>query len=214
MKVSINIPTSLNDITLNQYQQWLKIADKKEIDNFLQQKLIEIFCNIPLKTVTAIKATDADVIVNDILKLFKEEPPFKDRFTLSGVEYGFIPKLDDMTLGEYVDLDNLLSEWEQMHIAMNVLFRPITFKKKNKYLIKEYEAKENANMKEMPLSIVFGALVFFWNLRNELQKHILNYLANQTEVPISQELRDSLKNGVGINLSMDWQTETSSTLTK
>lgn len=208
MKVSINIPTSLNDITLNQYQQWLKIADKKEIDNFLQQKLIEIFCNIPLKTVTAIKATDADTIVNDILKLFKEESPFKDRFTLNGVEYGFIPKLDDMTLGEYVDLDNLLSEWQQMHIAMNVLFRPITFKKKNKYLIKEYEAKENANMKEMPLSIVFGAMTFFLTLKEELRKSILSYLATQTEVEISPQLRVSLLNGAGINLSIPYAMET------
>ena len=208
MKVSINIPTSLNDITLNQYQQWLKIADKKEIDNFLQQKLIEIFCNIPLKTVTAIKATDADVIVNDILKLFKEESPFKDRFTLNGVEYGFIPDLNNMTLGEYVDLDNLLSEWEQMHIAMNVLFRPITFKKKNKYLIQEYEAKENANMKEMPLNVVFGAMTFFLTLNEELRKSILSYLATQTEVEISPQLRVSLLNGAGINLSIPYAMET------
>lgn len=208
MKVSINIPTSLNDITLNQYQQWLKIADKKEIDNFLQQKLIEIFCNIPLKTVTAIKATDADVIVNDILKLFKEESPFKDRFTLNGVEYGFIPDLNNMSLGEYVDLDNLLSEWEQMHIAMNVLFRPITFKKKNKYLIKEYEAKENANMKEMPLDVVFGAMTFFLTLNEELRKSILSYLATQTEVEISPQLRVSLLNGAGINLSIPYAMET------
>tara|TARA_Y100000287_G_scaffold156219_1_gene133232 strand:- start:1815 stop:2441 length:627 start_codon:yes stop_codon:yes gene_type:complete len=208
MKVSINIPTSLNDITLNQYQQWLKIADKKEMDNFLQQKLIEIFCNIPLKTVTAIKATDADAIVNDILKLFKEESPFKDRFILSGVEYGFIPDLNNMTLGEYVDLDNLLTEWEQMHIAMNVLFRPITYKKKNKYLIEEYEAKENANMKLMPLDIVFGAMTFFLTLNKELQKNILNYLATQTEVEISPQLRVSLLNGAGINLSIPYAMET------
>ena len=208
MKVSINIPTSLNDITLNQYQQWLKIADKKEIDNFLQQKLIEIFCNIPLKTVTAIKATDADVVVNDILKLFKKESPFKDRFTLNGVEYGFIPDLNNMSLGEYVDLDNLLSEWEQMHIAMNVLFRPITFKKKNKYLIKEYEAKENANMKEMPLDVVFGAMTFFLTLNEELRKSILSYLATQTEVEISPQLRVSLLNGAGINLSIPYAMET------
>ena len=208
MKVSINIPTSLNDITLNQYQQWLKIADKKEMDNFLQQKLIEIFCNIPLKTVTAIKATDADAIVNDILKLFKEESPFKDRFILSGVEYGFIPDLNNMTLGEYVDLDNLLTEWEQMHIAMNVLFRPITYKKKNKYLIEEYEAKENVNMKLMPLDIVFGAMTFFLTLNKELQKNILNYLATQTEVEISPQLRVSLLNGAGINLSIPYAMET------
>ena len=208
MKVSISIPTSLNDITLNQYQQWLKIADKKEIDNFLQQKLIEIFCNIPLKTVTAIKATDADAIVNDILKLFKEESPFKDRFTLSGVEYGFIPDLNNMSLGEYVDLDNLLTEWKQMHIAMNVLFRPITYKKKNKYLIEEYEAKENANMKQMPLDIVFGAMTFFLTLNKELRNNILSYLATQTEVEISPQLRVSLLNGVGTNLSIPYAMET------
>ena len=125
-----------------------------------------------------------------------------------------MPKLDDMTFGEYVDLDNYLADWQLMHKAMSVLYRPITFKKKNQYLIEDYETADKYNMKQMTLDVVFGAMVFFWNLRNELQKHILNYLANQTEVPISQELRDSLKNGVGINLSMDWQTETSYTSIK
>ena len=104
-----------------------------------------------------------------------------------------------MTFGEYVDLDNYLADWQLMHKAMAVLFRPITFKKKNQYLIEEYETADKYNMKQMTLDVVFGSLVFFWNLRNELQKHILNYLANQTEVPISQELRDSLKNGAGIS---------------
>ena len=27
------------------------------------------------------------------------------RFTLGGIEYGFITQLDEMTLGEYIDLD-------------------------------------------------------------------------------------------------------------
>jgi len=95
-----------------------------------------------------------------------------------------------------------------MHIAMNVLFRPITFKKKNKYLIKEYEAKENANMKEMPLNVVFGAMTFFLTLNEELRKSILSYLATQTKVEISPQLRVSLLNGAGINLSIPYAMET------
>ena len=104
-----------------------------------------------------------------------------------------------MTFGEYVDLDTYLADWQLMHKAMSVLYRPITFKKKNQYLIEDYETADKYNMKQMTLDVVFGSMVFFWNLRNELQSRILSYLANQTEVPISQELRDSLKNGVGIS---------------
>ena len=215
MKLTLNIPESLSEVTLDQYQQWLKVAEGKDLDNFLQQKMIEIFCGVTLKQVMLIKAKDIESIVAQISKLFNQkENKFIDRFNYQDQEFGFIPKLDDMTFGEYVDLDNYLADWQLMHKAMSVLYRPITFKKKNQYLIEDYETADKYNMKQMTLDVVFGAMVFFWKLNSELQKHILNYLANQTEVPISQELRDSLKNGAGINLSMDWQTETSSTLMK
>ena len=215
MKLTLNIPESLSEVTLDQYQQWLKVAEDKELDNFLQQKMIEIFCGVTLKQVMLIKAKDIESIVVQISELFNQkENKFIDRFKYQDKDFGFIPKLDDMTFGEYVDLDTYLADWQLMHKAMSVLYRPITFKKKNQYLIEEYETADKYNMKQMTLDVVFGSMVFFWNLRNELQTHILNYLVNQTEVPISQELRDSLKNGVGINLSMDWQMETSSTLMK
>ena len=215
MKLTLNIPESLSEVTLDQYQQWLKVAEDKEMNNFLQQKMIEIFCGVTLKQVMLIKAKDIESIVVQISELFNQkENKFIDRFKYQEQDFGFIPKLDDMTFGEYVDLDTYLADWQLMHKAMAVLYRPITFKKKNQYLIEEYETADKYNMKQMTLDVVFGSMVFFWNLRNELQTHILSYLANQTEVPISQELRDSLKNGAGINLSMDWQMETSFTLMK
>jgi len=215
MKLTLNIPESLNEVTLDQYQQWLKVAEDKELDNFLQQKMIEIFCGVTLKQVMLIKAKDIESIVVQISELFNQkENKFIDRFKYQDKDFGFVPELSEMTFGEYVDLDTYLADWQLMHKAMSVLYRPITFKKKNQYLIEEYETADKYNMKQMTLDVVFGSMVFFWNLRNELQTHILNYLVNQTEVPISQELRDSLKNGAGINLSMDWQMETSSTLMK
>ena len=199
MKLKINIPEKLSEITLGQYQDWLKVAEGKEMTPFIQQKLIEIFCGITLKEVLMIKATDIDSITNEILKVFEQKPKFIKEFEIDKMQFGFIPKLDDMVFGEYIDLDTYLGDWSQMHKAMNVLFRPIIFKKNDQYLVSDYEGTGKYNLKTMPLSIVFGSLVFFWNLRNELQKHILSYLANQTEIPVSQELRDSLKSGVGIN---------------
>ena len=161
MNITINIPEALNEVTLKQYQKWLKISDGKEMDNFLQQKMIEIFCDIPLKSVLQIKATDINQICEDITKLFQQEPKFINRFTLDNKEFGFIPKLDDMTFGEYVDLDTYLADWELMHKAIGVLFRPITFSKKEKYLVEDYESSDKYDMTNTTLDIVFGSLVFF-----------------------------------------------------
>ena len=86
--------------------------------------------------------------------------------------------------------------------------------KKNKYLIEEYESATKYNMSDMPLDVVFGSLVFFWDLKSELQKTIQNYLLNQQEVVIPQSLLDSVKNGVGINPFTDLLKVTSLRLMK
>ena len=203
MKLTINIPETLNEVTLKQYQKWLKIAEGKELDSFLQQKMVKIFCNIPLKQVLQIKASDINNICEELTKLFNNEPKFIDRFILNDKEFGFIPKLDDISFGEYVDLDTYLADWDLMHKAIGVLFRPITFKKKKQYLIEDYESSDKYDMSETTLDIVFGSIVFFYSLRNELQKTILSYLATQQEIELPQHLRDSLQSGVGINPSMD-----------
>lgn len=204
MKVTINIPESLSEITLAQYQKWLKICENNEDDNFLKQKMIEIFCNIPLKTVLQIKATDIDSITDTINNLFKNEPKFIDRFKYNDVEFGFIPKLDDISFGEYVDLDNYLSEWQSMDKAMSILYRPVVFTKKDKYLIEDYEGADVYDMKGIGLDVVFSALVFFWNLRKELLNHILNFLATQKEIVLPQHQLDLMKSGLGISQYMDW----------
>lgn len=209
MKLTLIIPETLKEITLNQYQQWLKVAEDKEMTDFLKQKMIEIFCGITLNQVLQIKATDVDEIVNDLSKLFKQDTNLINKFTLEGVEYGFEPKIDDISFGAYVDLDTYMADWQQMHKAMSVLFRPVTFTKRKKYLIKEYESANKYDLKEMTLDVVFGSLVFFWKLRNELQKHILNFLANQSEITLPPETKASLLNGIGIVQSLPFQVETS-----
>ena len=87
---------------------------------------------------------------------------------------------------------------------MNVLYRPITLEKKNRYLIEDYEGADVYDLKDVTLDIVFSSIVFFYNLRKELLKHIMNYLAKQKNLNLPQHLKAFLKNGDGINQYMDW----------
>lgn len=163
MKVEIIVPSSLSEITLEQYQRFEKLNTEENQDTaFLMHKTVEIFCNLNLKDIAKIKYSYVKEIIEDINKLFEQKQDLIPRFKIKGIEYGFIPVLDDMTLGEYVDLDETFSDWSSMHKAMSVLFRPITINKGQRYQIEEYRGIENANvMKQMPLDAVMGCMFFF-----------------------------------------------------
>jgi len=207
MKIEINVPTSLNEITLGQYQKYLKIAENNPDGNFLDAKMIEIFCGIPLSDSYKIKMSSVRAIVDILVSLLESKPTHVERFEMNGVQYGFIPDLDEMSLGEYIDLDNNASQWENMHIAMNVLYRPIKTSKLGKYNIEDYNVKNPEAMKDMPLGAAIGSLFFFYNLGIELANHTILYSNNQAEMEIYQEQLTSIENGDGINQFMVSLTE-------
>ena len=202
MKIEINVPTSLNEVTLGQYQKYLKIAENNSDGNFLDAKMIEIFCGIPLSDSYKLKMSSASAIVDILSELINQTPKHTERFQMNGIEYGFIPDLDEMSLGEYIDLDNNVSSWEQMHLAMNVLYRPIKTSKLGKYNIEEYDVKNPEAMKDMPLGAAIGSVFFFYNLGIELSKHIVLYSNNQQEMEDIQSQLTSEQSGVGINQFM------------
>ena len=206
MKVEIQIPSSLSEITLEQYQKFARLNTQENQDSsFLMHKTVEVFCNLNLKDIAKVKYIYVQEILNDINKLFESKQDLIPTFKMKGVEYGFVPVLDDMTLGEYIDLDENFTDWDMMHKAMAVLYRPITLQKVDRYQIKEYEGLEKADlMKQMPLSVVMGCMFFFYNLNNELLKTTLNYL--KQEIPrelTTEQLQTLAKSGGGINHSMD-----------
>ena len=201
MKIEINVPTSLSEITLRQYQKFLKIAEENPEGNFLDAKMIEIFCGIPLSDSYKLKMSSVTAIIDILTDMLEVRPNHVERFKLNGVEYGFIPDLDEMSLGEYIDLDNNASKWENMHIAMNVLYRPVVISKVGKYNIEEYTISNPEKMLDMPLDAALGSLFFFYNLGIELSKHTI-LSSNLEEVEEFQEQLISQQNGVGINQFM------------
>ena len=180
-KQTLKVPNKLSEITLGQYQKFSKISTDDTDQDFLNKKTIEIFCGLELKEVNKIKYNSIIRVISVINKMFAEKSVFKDRFEIDDIEYGFIPKLDDMTYGEFVDLDTLMSDWQTMDKAMAVLFRRIKDKFRDSYTIEEYDIDNTDDMRRMPLDIAFGALFFLETLRKELVKHSLNYLAKKSK---------------------------------
>ena len=179
MRVKVTIPNDLSEITLRQYQKFLKIQEQNENESFLASKMMEIFCGIKLGDAMKMRATDVNRITSILADMFEQKPNLVQKFKMNGIEYGFIPNLDNMSLGEYVDLDNYLSKWESMEYAMAVLYRPITNKLKDKYTIEEYKAKDQDIMKDMPMNAVISSMLFFYCLGIDLSRVMMNYLEQE-----------------------------------
>ena len=198
MRKEVIVPNSLEEITLGQYQKYLKIQEENEDEKFLAVKMVEVFCGIRTDLVMKMKASSIRDITNVLSEMFEQKPNLVKEFEMDGITYGFIPQLEDMSFGEYVDLDTYISDITNIHRAMAVLYRPIVQRYSDKYLIEKYKGEESDKMKNMPMDAVLGSMLFFYHLGMELSKVMLNYLDKEENQTLVQQL-SSEKNGDGIS---------------
>ena len=202
MKTELQVPASLSEIPLYKYQEFAKIA-KDSTGEFVDRKMVSIFCDVPMNVVAKIKKYSLDDVVSHLAGLFSKDNEMIREFTLksgkASVDFGFIPDLEDITLDEYADLDSYINEWEDMHKAMAVCYRPITTKIKDKYLVSEYNGSDEFKdlMKHTPMDVVLSARLFFWNLANELVKSTRLSLVEEMEQEAIKKSSNSLRTGDG-----------------
>ena len=214
--VKLKLPTKLSAIKLKNFQKYMSIVEKNpDADrNFLEIKLMEIFCGLKYKNIEGLPFgifEDSVILLNG---LFQSQTPLKRRFTMEGtdgaiVEFGFIPNLDKITMGEYIDLTNYIGDFSTMHKAMAVLFRPIheSYRHRTNYKVDSYKGTSEYSeiLKDMPVDIALGAKVFFWTLGNKLLKIMLNSLPLQEELQATlseEEKKDLIASMRGIKNSM------------
>lgn len=204
MEIKISIPSSLSEIKLGQYKRYIACLKAEEdqgetYDTFITLKMLEIFCNIPYTHAQKIKVNDINRIIKKIADVLNTKQDLVQHFTIGKTEFGFIPKIDDMSFGEYIDLDNYLGDWQKMEKAMAVLYRPITKKNKNLYRIEEYKGDLYHDlMNEMPLDAVFSSIVFFYNLGIELSIIMTKYLETDPIAKDTMLSQGLTENGAGI----------------
>lgn len=205
-EMNVIVPNHLSEITLAQYQHFLRLEGD---DEFLAKKMIEIFCGIKMDLIHKMKVSSIGKISSILSKMLQEKAEFKPTFKLGDQEFGFIPILEDLTFGEMHDLDQTLSDWQRMNEAMCVLFRPIEQKMGKRYRIKEYDGKMELaeTMKQMPMDVVMGAVVFFCSLGIDLSVAFLRSLAKNEAMMTTQFKGNSLSDGDGFLFSILSQVE-------
>jgi hypothetical protein len=216
MKLELTIPTTLDEIPLMHYQKFMEVSKNSTDDEFVAQKMIQIFCGIELNEVVKISFNDMVDLVNHFNKLFSEIPKLKPTFKIKDLELGIIPNFDKITWEEYIELEAQFKEFDTFHKAMAVLYRPVIEKNKhNQYLIAPFNNVEEFGdlMKYTPLSIALSSHLFFWNLEKELLTATINYLENMlmkmTKVnkAILVKKLNLANNGDGISQFMQSQKE-------
>lgn len=190
MKVEITVPTSIAEIPLVNYQKFVNASKNSEDELFLMEQMVQSFCGIELRSIAKMKMNDLTEIIISLTETLKSEGKFHERFKIKDLEFGFIPNLEDISFGEYVDLENYLQDVSSFHKAMAVMYRPIKETKGERYTIHEYKGSDEYSdlMKFAPLEIVKGANVFFWSLEKELLTATLKFLEREMTAEMKAHL--------------------------
>ncbi len=204
--MKVLLPDETKDVTLKQYQEHEILKKRKDLNEYeFNQRKIRIFTGLPYRTVEKMDATDYEEFLDWIDKALERPSAFQQTFKMEGTEFGMIPNFDEIQSKEYFDLMKYKIKTETLHNLMAILFRPILNKVPNNgYLIQDYNGTEAYAevMRYTPLNIVNGAVVFFWNLANELLECTPKSIQRER---VKDRLQKNIsQNGGGMRQSTEW----------
>ena len=195
---------SWNDVTLD---KWVKLINKKnETKSEEAINTISVLSDIPKKLVKELGINDIANILQRIAKMQEETiSKLKKIIKVNDIEYGFHPNLEEITLGEYADIETYLKNGIENNLPklMAVLYRPIIEKDEDSYSIEAYGVSDlrmrAKKFEKMKAEDVNNALVFFWTLGKELSMILLPYLMERSQEILNKvQMTNSQTSGVGL----------------
>lgn len=127
---------------------------------------------------------------------------------MGGKTMGFHPNLEAMSFGEYLDLNQLVSSdfTNNLPKIMSILYRPVVSEFMHNYEIEKYDSAvhiKNADLfRDVDMSYVNGAMVFFCLLREDLLSSSLKLLDKQMLKQMEESLT-LIEQELALHLSMD-----------
>ena len=213
MKLEIIVPESWEEIKLSQYIHYMKALKPydgaEEFEKIKIEKAMSHFCNIDSETITKLPMENYNGIASWIRDLFDQGQQLQlvKNFVIGDTKYGFMPSMDAMTYGEYLDLSTYSSDmWDNIATIMAILYRPIIREDNEGYEIEIYNGT-NDNVVELfqtalTMDIVWGAIGFFTLLQNDLLRGMMDYSMKKLKnlKTNTQVLETLTKNGVDISV--------------
>ena len=165
--VKIEIPEALADISVEKYKKFIMMATEENGD----EQALYHFCGLSPAVQESMKKKDRDYIRKKLGEVLNEKPALTNIFKFKGVEYGFHPKLEDISMGEYIDLEEYLKEpYKNAEKVLGILYRPITNKVFGRYNVENYNPDKHNGIgfQDLGANIFLGCLLFFYRLEISL----------------------------------------------
>jgi hypothetical protein len=205
------------EISLRTYYslQDLLISPEKGVE----YKIVECLTTCPVDILMQLKYADWLIVWEEaqiqIGKLSGSTASINPIVEYNGVKYG-LPNIDDMTVGEFVDLDLVLTganaERKLEEIAA-IVYRPVISQKGNQLELAPYNTEGFRERKEIfldfPISAIKSANSFFLQYANLSLKNTVASLVNLPEMDQMPEkdqetLRSLAQVDLGGDLSIPW----------
>jgi len=191
------------EVTLS---KWLKLIDfHKGTKSEEAQETIAALSNIPKDLIKQLELKDVAVIMSKLSELqAKQDSSLKRIVEVNGKRYGFHPNLDEITLGEYADIETMIKNdiEKNMPEVCAILYRPIVEENNDVYTIEAYDGNISIRaeeMKKMSAEQVQSALVFFYHFATLLLLTLessLTQVLKEMKMQLPQNLLQ--KSGVGL----------------
>jgi hypothetical protein len=188
MKLKFSIAANAKAVTLAKYIDYQNAVDKME--------RVRVITGKSMDNVRLLQSQVIDEIIirfEAAIKLGSND--FERKVRIGAIELGFIPNLNELTFGEYIDLDTHCTgiykdgkiNGAAAHKMMCILYRPIKAKFGKYYDVEAYnpnaKRKYEDEVLQLTLDHVLNVLLFFSTLEIELYNSSLEYLAKEiTEI--------------------------------
>jgi hypothetical protein len=161
-------------ISIGDYMKIFKVKDLFE-DEYMKAKVVNLITNCPMDTLLEAENHKVEFLANTIFAMLPQ-PPYQliDRFELDGIHYGYLPSYKEISFGEFIDLDTLLTRnpeeiIDNYHIITAMMYRPIISQKSEhnfkieKYNVDTLEDRANIFKKKLDIRFALGGQFFFTN---------------------------------------------------
>lgn len=210
---------NFRDVTLRTYYELRAILAKEETKTS-EFEIVECLTGCPVKTLKQLPYTDWLLVWEEanlqIGQLQGDADAIRPIIELNGVKFG-LPAVEDLTVGEFADLDVILSSGkadEKLADVAAVLYRKIIKHKGEKIVLEPYDTdgfeERKALFMDMPITCVRSANAFFLQsatllLRNTADSLLRKEKSLGISQPVLEDLQKLIQQDLGGDLSISLQ---------
>lgn len=199
-KLSLVVPQDWSEISVGRFMEF-ELLDKKNLSSLdLMVNVVSIFCDKDSSEIEKLSLNQLGNIMTELeWVIAKPLKNFYQSWEHDGIKYGFLPNLNAIKVGEWIDLEQYMkAPIQNLHKILAILYRPITKINKghNNYEIEDYDsniAKTRAELfyNWMPIDLGYGVALFFLNFVEELLVNIrVSSMKEMTEIITEMTTKD------------------------